>query len=113
VEKRRVLLVRAAAVLFAATVCVLWNRVSAMMDGAYARDAARCPALPEKYVPETIWLLAYPPLILAMLMAFLAFALVRGTPRFSVWLLGVAVVGFGAVAWVFYTGLTYPCPTVF
>lgn len=112
-NKRRVLLVRAATVLVAATVCVLWNRVSAMMDGAYARDVVRCPALPEKYIPESIWYLAYPPLVLAMLMAILAFALVRGTPRFSVCLLGVAVVGFGAVGWVFYTGLTYPCPTVF
>lgn len=112
-EKRRVLLVRTAAVLFAATVCVLWNRVSALMDGAYARDLARCPALPEKYIPESIWYLAYPPLVLAMLMAILAFALARGQPRPSAWLLGVAAVGFGVVGWVFYTGLTYPCPTVF
>ncbi|MGV9010722.1 hypothetical protein [Brevundimonas sp.] len=112
-NKRCVLLVRAAAVLVAATVCVLWNRASVMMDGAYARDLARCPVLPEKYVPESIWMLAYPPLVLAMLMAFLAFALVRGTPRFSIGLLGVALIGFGAVGWVFHAGLTYPCPTLF
>lgn len=111
--QRRVLLVRAAAVLVAATVCVLWNRASAMMDEAYARDVARCPALPEKYIPESIWYLAYPPLVLAMLMAFMAFSLVRGTPRFSVVMLGAALIAFAAVGWVFYAGLTYPCPAVF
>ena len=84
-----------------------------MMDAAYARDLARCPALPEKYVPEFTWLLAYPPLVLAMLMALLAFALARNTPRFSISLLGVALIGFGAVGWVFHIGLTYPCPPLF
>lgn len=107
---RPVLLVRAASGLVAAAVCVLWNRTSAMMDGAYARDLARCAALPDKYVPEAAWILAYPPLVLAMLMAFLAFALARTTPRFSAGLLGVALIAFGAVGWVFHAGLTYPCP---
>lgn len=106
-------MVRAASVLTAAAVCVLWDRVSTMMDGAYARDLARCPTLPEKYLPESIWLLAYPPLVLAMVMAVVAFVLARNTPRLSISLLGVALIGFGAVGWVFHAGLTYPCPAVF
>ena len=110
---RPVLIVRAASVLTAAAVCVLWGRVSTMMDGAYARDLARCPALPEKYVPEFTWLLAYPPLVLAMVMALLAFALARNAPRFSISLLGVALIGFGAVGGVFHAGLTYACPPLF
>ncbi len=106
-------MVRAVSVLMAAAVCVLWDRVSTMMDGAYARDLARCPALPEKYVPEFTWLLAYPALVIAMVMALLAFVLARSTPRFSISLLGVALIGFGAVGWVFQAGLTYPCPRLF